>query len=348
MHGDADVRPDLEEQVPCDPLQQSGVERRGQDGTVPHHEQVRLRAFRQLAPVVEEDRLVGALAHRLLGRQDVVQQVVRLDDGVDAAGVVAQNARDHQPHAVSVHALRRLPVGARDDDDGRRPAHGGVVAEVADPAGDEHPERHLAPRVDVPHGVAQTRLELGVRRRHRQRQARGRGAQPGEVPVGQEGPPVVGAQGLVDAVAVEEAVVEDGDHRPVAGRDHAVHVHGGLGDAGGGGGGRVDGVRFHAVHGTITCGNPGGRLRGTTARPRHPVQPARAPARPTARAVIRHRDREPRVRGRAGRRMSDGALAETPRRSGRARPPWPGHACGQSRMSAGHDEVSCGGIGCGC
>ena len=198
--------------------------------------------------MVEEDRLVGAFPHRLLHGQHVVQQVVRLDDGVDAARVVAQDAGDDQPHAVPMHPRRRLAVRAGDDDDGRGGADGGVVAEVADPPGDEDPQGHLAVRVDVPHGVAQAALQFAVRRADLQRQAGGRGAQPGEVPVGQEEAPVVGAQGLVDAVAVQKAVVEDRDHRPVAGRHDAVDVDDGLGDAGG----RVDRVRFHAAHGTIT------------------------------------------------------------------------------------------------
>ena len=244
----------LEQQVPRHPFEQPGIERRGQDDAVPHHEQVGLRAFGELAPVVEEYGLVCAVAHRLLHRQHVVQQVVGLDDGIDTAGVVAHDAGDDQPHPVPLHPARRLPMRAGDDDDGRRPADGGVVAEIADAPRDEYPEGHLAVRVDAAHGVAHAALQLPIRRRDRQGQARRRGPEPGEVPIRQEGLAVVGAEGLVDAVAVEKAVVEHRDHRPVAGRHDPVHVHGGLGDAGGRGGMRVDRVRIHAVHGTIRAG----------------------------------------------------------------------------------------------
>ena len=69
--------------------------------TAPHQEEVRLRALGQLAAIVAHQAFFGAAAVRLLHRQRIVQQVVRLDDRVDRAGMVAQDRHEGDGDAVA-------------------------------------------------------------------------------------------------------------------------------------------------------------------------------------------------------------------------------------------------------
>ena len=175
--------------------------------------------------MVQQDRFVGALPNRLLHREHVVQQVVGLDAGVDAAGMIPEHARHHDRDPVPQRHLRRVGVGAGDDDDRGARTGGGVVGQLADATREEYPNGDFALRVDTVHRVQQPGFEVGVGRRYGQREPVGRCAQPGEMSVEQKRLAVVGAQGLIHAVAVEKPVVEHRDDRLVATGDDAVHVN---------------------------------------------------------------------------------------------------------------------------
>ena len=60
------------------------------------------RALGELAAVVPHHAFERAAPERLLHRQRVVQQVVRLDQRVDRAGMVADDATSATRHAVLV------------------------------------------------------------------------------------------------------------------------------------------------------------------------------------------------------------------------------------------------------
>ena len=103
---DARVGADLEEELARDPGQQAGVERRRERGAVLHDEEIRGRALGKLAAVVPHHALERAAADRLLHRQRVVQQVVRLDQRVDRVRVVPDDR--HERHLDACFVDRRL------------------------------------------------------------------------------------------------------------------------------------------------------------------------------------------------------------------------------------------------
>ena len=101
---------------------------------------------------------------------------------------------------------------------------GRVIVQLADAARDDHPNGHFTTGVDAAHRLPDPGFEVGVGRRHLEREPVGGGAESGKMPVEQERLAVVGAQCLVHAVAIEKPVVEDRDDRLVAIGDDAVHV----------------------------------------------------------------------------------------------------------------------------
>ena len=109
-----------------------------------------------------------------------------------------------------------------DDDDRRRRAGGRVVGELADAARHQDADVGLAPGRAEAGGAPSSR---GSARRSRRRSSgtgsasiAGRRAQAAHVPVEEKWLAVVGAQRLVDALAVEKAVIEDRDRRRAPGR----------------------------------------------------------------------------------------------------------------------------------
>ena len=85
------------------PASSPGVERRRQRRAVLHDEQVRLRALGQLAAVVAHHAFERAAPERLLHRQRVVQQVVRLDERVHRARVIPDDRHERDLHAALEH-----------------------------------------------------------------------------------------------------------------------------------------------------------------------------------------------------------------------------------------------------
>jgi hypothetical protein len=224
-HIDADLAAHLEDEGAGDALEQPGPRPRRPCDPVPHQEHIRLRTLGQLAPIVAHQRFLTPAAVRLLHREGVVQQVVRLDDRVDRAGMVAQDRHERNPHALLPVPVRR-GIERLDDDHHRRSGSGAdVVSQIAD-----------APREQDTHvGIA---VETGLgRRRHdpREQLVVGEGdvelemtrgvAQARDVTIVEKRHAVVGAQHLVDALTVHEAVIEHRDRGLVRRDDRTVHVH---------------------------------------------------------------------------------------------------------------------------
>ena len=127
--------------------------------------------------------------------------------------------------AALEHFRRRIDVRLDDDDDRRRRAGGRIVGELADAAGHQDPDVGLAVRPSprpAARIVSRKRASISVvGQRHGERHHAGRLAQPPHVPIEEKRLPVVGAQRLVDALAVQEAVIEDRDRRRAPDRTRA-------------------------------------------------------------------------------------------------------------------------------
>src|SRR5260221_4910169 len=113
---DAGLGAYFEDERAGDAGQQARVDRRRQRGAVLHDEEIRLRALRQLAAVVPHDALEAAMAKRLLHREGVVDQAVRLDQRIDRSGMVAHRGDQGHFHAALKHLRRRIDVRLHDDD----------------------------------------------------------------------------------------------------------------------------------------------------------------------------------------------------------------------------------------
>ena len=104
-------RPSLEQERSGDALQQPRLRRRRQRHPLAHQEEVRLRALGQLAAVVAHQRFFARRARcASCIAMRVVQQVVRLDDRVHRAGMVAQDRHQRDRDAF---ADRRVAAARR-------------------------------------------------------------------------------------------------------------------------------------------------------------------------------------------------------------------------------------------
>ena len=107
----------------------------------------------------------------------------------------------------------------------------GIEAEVADATRDDVADVGLA-EPGAAHRLLGDGDHLGLGHRDGEPDGLGRVVEPVEVLLEPEDLPAVDADSLEDAVAVEQAVIEDGDLRRVAGVPFAVEPDGGLAGAG--------------------------------------------------------------------------------------------------------------------
>jgi len=123
---------------------------------------------------------------------------------------------------VRVHGWINLRLD--DDDDRGIRRRLGIVGERADAARDEHADVDLAVDLRERLRIANLRRELLVGEGERQLNHPRRPPQPPHVAVVEKRAPVIGAHRFVDALAVEEAVIEDGDHRIALRRDASINI----------------------------------------------------------------------------------------------------------------------------
>ena len=175
--------------------------------------------------MVAHQRFLGAAAQRLLHGERVVQQVVRLDAGVDGGRVVPHHGGHDNPDAARLDLGRGIGVRLDDDDDRRLAALPRVIAEPADAAGHEQADITLPVDVGGAGRLVDPCCELPVRERDLQPDGAGGGAQPVEMPIEQERAAVVRAQRFVHALPEQKAVVEYRHHRRLGVADASVHIH---------------------------------------------------------------------------------------------------------------------------
>ena len=225
------------------PFEDAGVRRRRLEDAALDEEDVVGGAFRHLAVDVEHDRFQAAGPDGLDLGEDVVEVVQRFDARVERVGMVAHDAGRDDFQAVLVE-LRRIETNVIDNDDDLRVGRlARVEAEAAGPA------RHDQADVAVLLGVGLDRVQHGVahllaRQRDFQRDVLGAVVEAFDVLAEAEDLAGVDADALENAVAVEEAVVEDADAGVGLVEELAVDVD--LGHRSARGGRRL-GVRPHGT-----------------------------------------------------------------------------------------------------
>ena len=114
-----------------------------------------------------------------------------------------------------------------DDDDRRDWRRLEIVGEVPDATRHQDPDLGLA-SAEVGSGrrVLDLRCHVGVGEWEREVDHSGRVTEPPHVPLIEKHAAIVGPERLVDALTIEEAMIEDGDHRIAVTRDAAIDVHG--------------------------------------------------------------------------------------------------------------------------
>ncbi len=158
--------------------------------------------------MIAHQRFEGLTLDGLLHRQRVVQQVVRLDAWIEARRVVADDRHERDRHAVLVDRGRRIDVRFDDDHRGRVRAGRRVVDEVADAAGEQDADVGLVGDVRGGDGGGDAGVHFRVGPGHGQRNLFGGLPQPRHVRLVQERLLPVGPEHLVDALAVQEPVIE--------------------------------------------------------------------------------------------------------------------------------------------
>ena len=101
-----------------------------------------------------------------------------------------------------------------------------IVRELADATGHEDPDVRFFVKGSGADGVAAPRIQLLVGQGDRQGNHAGRIAQPPHVPVEKKWLAVVRAPRLVDALAVQKSVIEDGDDSVLLVEHAAVDIDG--------------------------------------------------------------------------------------------------------------------------
>src|SRR5262249_51217008 len=168
--------------------------------------------------------LLGPGARRLGAGQDVGQVVEGLDRGGELVGPALADRGGDELEALLVEALGvELDLVGDDDEGSTLLALPHVEAEVADAARDHEADVGVLEPVGA-HGLEEGLLDLLERQGQGQEDGLGRLLEALEVLVEAEDASVVGADALEDAVAVEDAVVEDRDLGVVFLQHLAVYV----------------------------------------------------------------------------------------------------------------------------
>ena len=145
--------------------------------------------------------------------------------------MIAHHVDERHAYAALDPLARRIDVRLDDHDDRRRGARSRIVGELADAARHENSNISFAAdgaaEARGAHRLAEARVHFRVGQRHAEREHVGRFPQPLHVAVEQERLPVVRAQRLVHPLAVQEPVIEYGDHRVLRIGDAAIDVDGG-------------------------------------------------------------------------------------------------------------------------
>jgi len=138
--------------------------------------------------------------------------------------MIADDLDDDDADALLVRRGFRVHLRLDDDDDRGDRRRLRVVGELADAARDEHADVHVAADARGRVGLANLRREIVVGKGERQLDHARGSTEPRHVPVVEKRSLVIRAHRLVDAFAVEEAVIEDRYHRIALGRDASVDV----------------------------------------------------------------------------------------------------------------------------
>ena len=210
-------------------IQHSRIERRRQEFTALHEEQVIARALGDVPLVVQHDGLGRAGVGRLDLGHDVVEVIERLDSRAQSGRMVPDRAGrdDLHPLLVQLGGIERDRVGNHDHLRVARLAD--VEPQRAGPASDDQADITVLDAIGGD-SLFNGRSHLG--RGNRDCQADGESAfvQPFDVLTQEEHFAAVDADAFEDAVAVEKAVIKNADDSLFL-RDEGpvdVHLHGGL------------------------------------------------------------------------------------------------------------------------
>ena len=217
----------LARQVDDEPAGDAGQravrDRRGAHAAARDEEHVVGRALRDQALRVQQQRLVGALPAALDRGQHRGEVVERLHLRRQRVGGRPAQARrdDHDAVAVGLLGIDRERCG--DHHHRRARTRVGRDAERADAAGDDEADVAVGEAGAVDASVTTAAVSARASGRSRA-SARAEASSRRQVGVEQEGLAAVEADPLEDAVAVEEAVVENRDPRLVARAPDSIHV----------------------------------------------------------------------------------------------------------------------------
>src|SRR5439155_22715770 len=158
--------PNLEQEFARDPRQQTRIDVRGQRGAILYDEEVRLRAFRQLTPVVPHHAFETSTPKRFLHRERVVQEVVRFDQGAYRARMVPDDRHERNANALLEHLARGGHVRLRNDNDRWSRAGGGIVGKLTDASRHQNADVRLmlciVAQTTGPHRLAEGTVDLRI------------------------------------------------------------------------------------------------------------------------------------------------------------------------------------------
>jgi len=138
--------------------------------------------------------------------------------------VIADDIHDHDADTFVIRLRRRVDLRLDDDDDGRIGRRFQVVGQLADAARDQDPDVRLPIERRCRLRLTNLSGELLVTEGERQLDHAGGTSQPPHVAVEEKRPAVIGAHRFVDALAVQKAVIKDGDHRLALRGDTPIDV----------------------------------------------------------------------------------------------------------------------------
>ena len=224
LHFHAHLSGHLEQERPRDALEETGRRFRRQGDAVPHDEEIRLRALGQLAAIVAHQRFFAASAVGFLHCECIVQEVVRLDDRVHGAGMVAEDRHERDADPVGAHTSRHAFLRFDDDHDRWRRRGSHIVGQFANAACEEDADVSVTGERGRGSCLVDPRAQRLVVEGHVEVEVASRVAQPSDVSIVEKRHAVVRAQDFVDAFAVHEPVIEDRNDGRVGRRDRSVDV----------------------------------------------------------------------------------------------------------------------------
>jgi len=215
---------EAEQHVARDTVQQAACKCRGTEPVCSDEKEIADGAFCQMRLPIEQDAVEGTGRDGFPFSQDVVQKVSGFDLGRECTGQVPSRFGDDQAHAgLVLLGWGRLKWFGHDHHGGDR-AESRIEADIAGSSGNGDTEicvGAFVPDVIPRHGFMKERWPPVFGNWDGQTDRVRRPAKPSEVLVPHEDPAPVGANRLIDTIAVEKTMVEDGDdglllfHEPI-------------------------------------------------------------------------------------------------------------------------------------